>query len=145
MSNLTARLDRIQLIAWPGKTPPSIDGFELKWDRWVKRQTTVSTYARSRYLQSLTNDAKVYWQYQPLQGWLKPWRITIIADDVSGLTRNEIGQILKLCQFYRLLLVEVAIDFSPSTGVNKHFVRQHAIFGKSHRRAKKKESRFLLR
>ncbi len=139
MSEIAVRLDRIQLLAWPGREPPKMHGFVLKWDHWVRRQTTVCTYARSRCSQSLTNDAKVFWQYQPLKGWLKPWKISIVSDDLRGLSRHEIERVLKHCQFYRLLLVEVAIDFCPSTGVNRQFIRSHAVFGKSHRCARRKK------
>jgi hypothetical protein len=122
-----------------------MNGFAVEWDRRVRRQTTVCTYARSCCFRSLTNDAKIYWQYQPVKGWLKPWKITMVPDDVSGTSRHEMARILEHCKFYRLLLIEVAIDFSPPTGVNKDFVRHHASFGKSHRREKTKDSRPLLR
>jgi hypothetical protein len=147
MSGTTVRLDRLQLASWALKRwkPPQLDGFKITRDSFVRRQTTTSTYARCRQYQSLNNDTKVYWQYDRQKGWLVPWKITIVSDDVSGLTRNEIEKVLKYCQFYRLLLVEVAIDFRPSTGVNRIFIRSHAVFGKSHRRATKKESRPLLR
>lgn len=105
-------------------------------DCFVRRQTTTATYARSRQYQRTTNDAKIFWQYQRLKGWLKPWKITMVADDASGLSYEEIGEVLKYCRYYRFLTVEIAVDFPLSVGIDKGFVRQHAVFGKSRRRAK---------
>jgi hypothetical protein len=41
---------------------------------------------------------------------------------------------LKRCRYAWLLLVELALDFPPKSGINQTFVKQHAVFGKSHRR-----------
>jgi hypothetical protein len=88
----------------------------------------------------LTNGAKIYWQYSRQKAWLKPWKITMVADDTAGLSRDEIARVLRHCRFYRILTLEIAIDFSPSTGVGRRFIRRHAVFGKSHRRATKRKS-----
>jgi hypothetical protein len=147
MASIVVRLDRVQLVAaapYDDSPPKRISGYKRTKDSFVRIQTTTGRYARRREYRSLTNDTAIFWQYRPRKPWLMPWKITIVPDDVSGLSRNEIERVLKYCQGYRLLLVEVAIDFSPSTGVNKQFIRGHAIFGKSHRRAKRR-SRPLLR
>jgi hypothetical protein len=137
------RLDRVQILSWarPGRTPPKLEGFKLVRDWFVRCQTTTATYARVRQYQSLTNDMKVFWQYQRQKSWLKPWKISIVADDESGLSYEEIQTVLKHCRFFRFLTVEVAVDFHPSVGINKNFVRQHGTFGKSHRRAKRRETK----
>ena len=138
--NGTVSLDDLSPGEEPGLAAQSADGFTLEWDHLVRRQTTVCTYARCRCFRSLTNGAKVFLQYQPLKGWLKPWKVTLVSDDASGLSRDEIKRVLKYCKSYRLLLVEVAIDFSSSMGINKKFIRSHAVFGKSRRRAYTKEN-----
>jgi len=135
------RLDRLQLVSrvLQTRTPPRLDGFEVTRDSFVRCQTTTATYARCRQFKSLTNDMKIYWQYAPQKAWLASWKITIVSDDLSGLSRDEIEPVLKHCRGYRLLLVEVAIDFSPSAGVNRQFIRRQAVFGKSHRLANKRD------
>ena len=137
MAAIVARLDRVQIVSWApqGRTPPELDGYRTVRDSFVRCQTTTSTYARCRWLQSLTSDMKIFWQYQRLKGWLKPWKITIIADDKKGLSYDDIALVLKHCSFYRFLTVEIAADFHPSLAINKDFIRQHGVFGKSHRRA----------
>ena len=134
------RLDRVQLVSGlpESRRPPDIEGFTITWDHFVRSQTTTSTYARCREYQSVTNNTKVYWQYCRQKGWLEPWKITIVPDDDSGLSREELERVLSHCRFYRFLLIEIAIDFSPSAGVNRQFMRRHGVFGKSHRLAKKK-------
>jgi hypothetical protein len=131
------RLDRLQLRSWapPGRKPPKLDGFRIVRDSFVRCQTTTATYARVRQYQSLSNDTKIFWQYQRLKGWLKQWKVTIVADDESGLSYEEVKKVLKHCRHYSFLTVEIAIDFIPSAGVTMRFVRQHAVFGKSRRRA----------
>jgi len=111
-----------------------LDGFKVIRDSFVRCQTTVATYARCRQYQSIANDTKVYWQYGRLKGWLKPWKITIVGDDKSGLSYGEIESVLNHCPDYCFQIVEIAVDFSPSTGINNRFIRQHAVFGKSHYR-----------
>jgi hypothetical protein len=140
-------LDRVQLVsrAPQGRRPPPVEGFAVTRDSFVRCQTTTSTYARCRQFKNLTTDTRIYWQYDRQKGWLKPWKITIVADDKTGLSRGEIERVLKHCRSYQFLTVEIAIDFRPSTGVSRQFIRGHAVFGKSHRRAKKKENRPLLR
>lgn len=132
---MVVRLDRVQFGAEVprGRTPPMVKGFLVVKDTFVRSQTTTSTYARCRQLRSLTNDTKIYWQYCRQKGWLQPWKITMVADDHTGLSRNEIEAVLRHCRSYRFLIIELAVDFSPLTGVNRQFVRRHAVFGKSRR------------
>jgi hypothetical protein len=136
-SGISVRLDRLQLWSWAprGRKPPQLEGYKVVRDSLVRCQTTTATYARSRQYQSVTNDTKIFWQYQRLKGWLKPWKITIVADDRYGLSRREVEQIVNHCRDYRLLLVELAVDFSPSSRVTQQFVRRHGVFGKSRRHA----------
>ena len=131
----TIRLDRVQLVSWAprGKKPPQLDDFKTTRDSFVRRQTTTGTYARCRQYKGLASEAKIYWQYERLKGWLKPWKITIVADDKSGLSYEQIHHVLKYCRYYRFLIVEIAIDFQPSAGIDKNFVRRHGVFGKSRR------------
>jgi hypothetical protein len=140
MTPIKVRLDRVQILSGaPGeRKPPSLEGYKIIRDCFVRCQTTTATYARCRHYKSLANDAKIYWQYCRQKSWLKPWKITMVADDKKGLSGDEIEQVLRHCRSYQFLTLEIAVDFSPSTGVNTQFIRGHAVFGKSRRRAGKK-------
>src|ERR1700730_6308761 len=141
MKPIKVRLDRVQLVSWAprGRKLPRLEGYKVVRDCFVRCQTTTATYARSRQYQNITNDTKIFWQYQRQKGSLKPGKIPMGADDESGLSYEEIQKVLKHCRYYRFLTIEIAVDFCPSVGIDKHFVRQHAVFGKSHRRAKRRE------
>jgi hypothetical protein len=140
MHEVSVRIDRVQVASWAGEgwKAPRLKGFKVKRDSFVRSQTSINTYERVREYHSKKNDAKVYWQYWPRQGWLARWKITLVADDHAGLRFQELDAVLRHCKYWRFLLIEVAIDFSPSTGVNKKFVRRHAVFGKSQRATRKK-------
>src|SRR3974390_980294 len=87
MVAIEVRLDRLQIIppVTSNQKPPPVRGFRKTRDSFVRPQTTTATYARCAQYHSMTNDTKVYWQYGPLKGWLKPWKITLVADDNTGL------------------------------------------------------------
>ena len=139
MKPINVQLDRVQILSWAprGRKPPLLKGYKIVRDSFVRCQTTTATYARSRQYQSTTDDTKIFWQYQRLKGWLKPWKVTIVADDETGLSYEQIHAVLKYCRFYRFLTIEIAVDFCSSSGIDKRFVRQHAVFGKSRRYAKR--------
>lgn len=129
------RIDRVQIASWAprGHRPPNLPGFDVYRDSFVRQQTNIATYARCRQYHSTKDDTKIYWQYYPRKAWLARWKITLVADDQMGLSYEQIDVVLEHCRYERFLTVEVAIDFSPCTGVNARFVRRHAIFGKSQR------------
>jgi len=82
---------------------------------------------------STTDETKLFWQYQRLRGWLRPWKVTMVADDDRGLSAADVHMVLSRCRFYRFLLVELALDFR-SSAMDRDFVLRHGIFGKSRRR-----------
>lgn len=131
-NRITIRLDRIGIASWaaPGRKPPLLKGFKLKYDRFIRG----SRYVRARGLESVDSDARVGWQYQRRHGWLKHWRIVMNGADATGITPLQLREVLKHCRFWRFVLIEVAFDFPPGLGVDRRFVRRHAVFGKSHRR-----------
>src|SRR5579864_3496476 len=116
MKPIVVKLDRVQLVSWApqGRKPPPLKGYKVVSDWFVRCQTTTATYARVRQFQSTTDDTKIFWQYHRRKGWLKPWKITVVADDKSGLSYEQIQQVLRHCRYYRFLLVEIAVDFCPS-------------------------------
>src|SRR2546422_10089436 len=105
MFEVHAQIDRVQLVSWAaaGRKPPPLRGFAVIRDSFVRCQTTTTTYARCREYKSKTDDTKVYWQYGRQKGWLKPWKITMVADDRTGLSHNLIEQILRHCRSYHFL------------------------------------------
>jgi hypothetical protein len=131
------RLDRIQLAAEPRRPDcrlPVVAEYQCVKDHFVHSQTSIVTYHRTRQLRHVKSGTEVYWQYQPQCSWLKPWKISVEPPDKRGLRIREVFPILRLCRTYHLLLVELALDFFPESGVDRKFVKRHARFGKSRRR-----------
>jgi len=130
------RLDRVQLVVpRPLKGPlPTIRDYRILKDTFVRSQTNVMTYARCRQLVHLETGTKLYIQYQKQKAWLAGWKVTLVANDRRGLNREDLDPVLARCRMHRLLMAEVAFDFSPESGVDLHFVKGHGLFGKSRRR-----------
>ena len=60
----------------------------------------------------------------------QPYRITLYADDRTGLLMEEVFSILEVLPSFHLTLVELAFDFRRDL-VNRRFVKRHALFGKT--------------
>jgi hypothetical protein len=128
-----AKLDRIQIVADTRRSHglPEVNDFRTVRDTFVRQQTTARTYLRCRQLVNDKSGTWVYWQYAPQHAWLRDWKVTFIANDLEGLMPWDLLPVLKHCPGYCLVLIEIAFDFSPSTGVDAAFIKRHALFGKS--------------
>ncbi len=107
---------------------------------FVRCQTSTSTYSRVVGIGALRRH-RDFLAVSTTEKWLKPWKVTIVADDKTGLSYEQIQHVLKHCRYFRFLIVEIAVDFPPSAGIDTHFVRQHGVFGKSRRYAKRDNKR----
>lgn len=67
--------------------------------------------------------------------WLAAFRYEFTGQDTTGVNPGDVLQVLQFLRTYRLVLVEPAVDFSLSTGVDENTVGRHCRFGKSRRRA----------
>src|SRR5580658_4693656 len=102
------RLDRL-VICGDGHVDSAmreIKGFRVDKDFRPRRQGRITTYGRVRRYASRTSAAQIVVQYKPQCPWLKPRRITLIADDELGLTQQEIESVLADCLHHRVTLVE---------------------------------------
>jgi hypothetical protein len=64
------------------------------------------------------------------EAWLPPYRLTLYADDRTGLLPNEVFGVLEVLPDFRMTAMELAFDFAQEQ-MNRKFVREHALFGKS--------------
>ena len=131
-------LDRLQAFAWAWTQDiPDIAGFEVHQDFLVRRQTTIKTYHRVRIYRNRKTTTRIYVQYRPACPWLAPFKLSVVADDRSGLQRPELEGVFNEFRAMRILTLEVAFDFSRDAGVDEEFVLRHGIFGKSHLRVER--------
>jgi hypothetical protein len=126
------KLDRLQLFAGSLKNPkpPEIDGCRTINDRFIQSQTTIKAYARCREYFGQNRGTKIYIQYQPKLPGLPQFKLTIVPDDRTGLSRKELRRIVRAFDWHQMLLVELSMDFSPESGIDFNFILS-AKFGKS--------------
>ena len=135
----TVILDRVRILSWApngGTWAPTIKGYRVVSDRLVCPKGQSATYGRVREYQALDSDAKISLQYQRARGFLRQWRITLVADDRLGLQPKDIAIVARQCRHYRITMMELAFDFPPTSIVDLDFVRRYALFGKSRPRRK---------
>ena len=129
------RLDRITVSVPEGlpKGLPELEGFKLVKDTLVRQSGAIRTYDRARWYRSEENACKVSISYQKVAPWLPVYKVTIYADDQTGITLDELKRVLVGFPDHRISLLEIAFDFHPDTPVNEAFVLRHMRFGKSQR------------
>src|ERR1039458_7150135 len=96
------RLDRLRADSWSkrGALVPKVKGFKIVRDiklRW--RDGKLPIYARVRELLSKHSATRAFWQYERRKAWVKQWRVTLIADDVRGITAREAWTFFKPLRF----------------------------------------------
>jgi hypothetical protein len=101
-----------------GHVVASADKTRYSWVHWFKR---------------IDSKMKFCLESDPLDRWLPPYRLQMYADDQVGLVADEVMSILEVIPGATLILVELAVDFSPLTGVNAKYVRERGVFGRSQR------------
>lgn len=137
------RLDRLKISAGGGQSkPPCLEGFRCLGDFIPRNRHEAATYGRLRKMASLSDDCRINVLYEPRMPWLQRWHFTVIADDRTGITRDQVDTILRCCLHHRFSMVELTFDFR--SGINRRFVLKHALFGKS-RRNRKFERNGLLK
>jgi hypothetical protein len=127
-------LDRVQFLAEPSDRgiPPQFAGFKRLRDWFVRSQTSAQTYRRVAEYVNLGSGTRFFLQYQPTRlPSLAPFKGTLVPHDQCGLSSEEIRQVVGQFKAYRFLLIEVAFDFPPGSGIDVNFVRKFGVFGKS--------------
>jgi len=69
--------------------------------------------------------------WDPNTGWLPRFRITIIPGDETGLLYADLCLILELLPRFKIVLLEIALDFPLKSILDTAFVRQHILSGKT--------------
>ena len=90
-------------------------------------------YAHKQWFHHKSSKMRVLVEDKPTKGWLAPYRVTFYADDLTGLLPDQVFGLLEVLPLTRLILVELALDFSPLSTVDRTFVRWHGYFGRSQR------------
>jgi hypothetical protein len=87
-------------------------------------------FGRAHWFQRTRSRMKVLIESERREAWLPPYRVTMYADDRTGLLPTEVFSVLEVLPDFRLTMMELAVDFHP-VQMNRKFVREQALFGKS--------------
>jgi len=74
---------------------------------------------------------KIFIESGPNVGWLPKFRIAIVPLDTTGLLLEDLRLILELLPQFKIVLLEVALDFPLRSVMDTSFVRQHMLCGKT--------------
>jgi hypothetical protein len=130
----TVKLDRQQLycIQNPTAALMAVPGFKSLTGHRIDRPADgrFQAFGRVHWFQTTTSQMKVLVESERREGWLPPYRVTLYADDRTGLLPDQVFGVLEVLPDFRMTMLELAFDFAPEQ-MNRRFVREHALFGKS--------------
>src|ERR1700674_3261939 len=114
------QIDRVIVTAalQSGVTPPTICGYRVVRDTFVRSQTRVKTYSRVRVYRNCRNGVCIFLRYQPVLPGLAPFKLTLVGKDWLGLHRRDILHVLRAFSSYRLNLIEIALHFPPVSRID---------------------------
>jgi len=130
-----AILDRFQLTTsgYPKQAFLAMPQYRRTRSHLLRRKDPEGwlAYRRLTAFRSTSNATTLAVRTEPLKPWLAPCRIEFVADDLAGLGTEDVLPVLEILRDVQLSLVELAVDFSPKTGVDSDYVLAHGVFGKS--------------
>jgi hypothetical protein len=133
-SGLPVKLDRLQLYCDRNPTAAlmRVPGFKSLRGHRIDRPANgrFQAYGHVHWFECRTSGMKFLIESEPREAWLPPYRVTLYADDRTGLLPSEIFSVLEVLPDFKMTLVELAFDFGLGT-ITRKFVRERALFGKS--------------
>lgn len=117
--------------AFPWTAIGAIPGARVGRGRMLfKRQYGLSTPIRG------VGELKSFFvESNPTNGFVAPFRITIVPGGREGLQWDDLRTVLELLPNFKFVLVEVAWDFPLMSIVDIDYVRKRGLFGKSRPRS----------
>ncbi len=126
------KLDRIIITARevPLQAVCAIPGYRAKPPRrlWRKLYSVVDRILGADSIR------KIIIESVPNAGWLPKFRITIEPRDETGLLFADLCLILELLTHFKIVLIEISLDFPLRSVVDPWFVRRHLLCGKTRMR-----------
>jgi hypothetical protein len=108
----------------------SIPGYRAKKTKRLWRQL----YREVTRIYGTGSIRKIIIESVPNVGWLSKFRVTLIPRDDTGLLFQDLCLILELIPKFKLVLIEIALDFPLDCIVDTPFVRRHLLCGKTRMR-----------
>jgi hypothetical protein len=128
----TAKIDRIVLNApeVPLHELSRIPNFRAKRPKRLWRKL----YAVLNRIMGTDSIREIAIESAPNARWLPRFRTTIVPQDPTGLRLEDLSYVLELIPEFKLVLVEVALDFPLASVVDTAFVRERLLCGKTRMR-----------
>jgi hypothetical protein len=129
----TVKLDRIIITARevPLQELGKIPGYRAKPAKCLWKKL----YREVIRIYGTGSIRKIFIESGPNVGWLPKFRIAIVPVDTTGLLLEDLRLILELLPQFKIVLLEVALDFPLRSVMDTSFVRQHLLCGKTWMRA----------
>lgn len=128
------KLDRQQLycVQNPTAALTAVPGFKSMTGHRINRPADgrFQAYGRVHWFESRTSGMKLLLECERREAWLPPYRLTLYADDRTGLLPDEVFRVLEVLPDFRMTMLELAFDFARDQ-VSRKFVREQVLFGKS--------------
>ena len=128
------KLDRYQMVCSQDPTAAlrGIPGYQPQPNRFPRQKGDgrFQPYGCSQWFWNMKSQMKFYIESDKREGWLSPYRVTLVADDQTGLTPEEVFGILEVLPEFKLTMLEVAFDFHPEF-LGLRDARFHLLFGKA--------------
>jgi hypothetical protein len=125
----TVKLDRLVLtaIAVSLQALCAIPGYRAKKTKSLWQQL----YREVTRILGTGSIREIVIESAPNARWLPKFRITIVPRDLTGLLFEDLRFILELIPNFKLVLVEIALDFPLDSIVDTSFGRRHMLCGKT--------------
>jgi len=114
-TSCVVRLDRVQLVLVQNPTPllRDLPGFRRFPSRRIRRKPgqRFFPYGRAQWFWGMKSAMKFAIESEAQKPWLAPYRLTLIAEDRTGLLPSEVFSVLELLPDFKLTTIEIAFDF----------------------------------
>lgn len=131
---------KLDMVRYKTKKNPipafkQLPGFRFLWDKplWRKEPGAFQGFGHAHWFERIGSEMKFCVESEPRESWLAPYHVSVFADDRLGLSTSDLFPIREIMEKAKLTIVELAIDFSTATEVDRQFVRRYGVFGKSKR------------
>lgn len=129
----TAKLDRFICFCDedPTRQLMGVTRFKSESSHFIKpyHDGRFQPYSRVHSFRDWHSDMKFKIESRRREPWMPAYRITLYADDRTGLLPEQLFAVLEVIPKFKLSVIEIAFDFSPS--ISRTLLRQRVLFGKS--------------
>lgn len=86
-------------------------------------------YGRVQWFEDKQSTMKFLVESKRREGWLPAYRVTLFADDRTGLLPEQLFAVLEVIPRFKVSTIELAFDFPP--WISRRLLTQRVLFGKS--------------